>query len=83
MDWWSYERRKSERSRCPEGKKAMSNFDSDLGLRYNPLRKTWIWEERLDYDPDDPRNIAIEAKIAADDRAFLKACGIVAELGRP
>ena len=31
----------------------------------------------------DPQNIAIEAKIAADDRAFLKACGIVPELGRP
>jgi hypothetical protein len=61
----------------------MSNLNDDLGLLYDPSRKTWIWEERLDYNPDDPRNIAIEAKIAADDRTFLKACGIVAELGRP
>jgi hypothetical protein len=61
----------------------MSNLNDDLGLLYDPFRKTWIWEERLDCDPDDPRNIAIEFKIADDDRAFLKACGIVAELGRP
>jgi len=58
-------------------------YDSESGIYYDPFRKSWIWEERLDYDATDPRNIAIEAKIAADDRAFLEACGIAAETDNP
>lgn len=36
----------------------------------------WAWEETLERDDDCSRNIAIRAKIAADDRAFLESCGI-------
>ena len=52
------------------------DHEEEMGFYFCPVRKISMWQETLDYDPDDPRNIAIEAKIATDDRAFLEACGI-------
>jgi hypothetical protein len=38
-----------------------------------------VWEEVLDYHPNSEWCRQIDAKIEADDQAFLTACGILAE----
>ena len=46
----------------------------EMGFFFDPATKKLVWEESFGSDPESPSK-AIED----DDRAFLKACGILAE----
>lgn len=61
---------------CDPKEKIEESIEEAIGLRYNPAKKEWVLEETIGRDDDDPRNIAIKAKIAADDLDFLRKIGI-------
>jgi hypothetical protein len=47
-----------------------------MGFFFDPVKKCLVWNESLDYDPDSAFCRAIDAKIQADDLAFLTAVGV-------
>jgi hypothetical protein len=51
----------------------------EMGFFFDPATKKLVWEDSFGSDPESAWCKAIEAKIEKDDRAFLTACGILAE----